>query len=42
MSLSNEPSFRLIAPFLRPVMGLLDDESVSEVMVCGLIVLLPA
>ena len=33
MSLSNEPSFRLIAPFLRPVMGLLDDESVSEVMV---------
>ena len=33
MSLSNELSFRLIAPFLRPVMGLLDDESVSEVMV---------
>ena len=33
MSLRNEPSFRLIAPFLRPVMGLLDDESVSEVMV---------
>ena len=33
MSLSDEPSFRLIAPFLRPVMGLLDDESVSEVMV---------
>lgn len=33
MSLSKEPSFRLIAPFLRPVMGLLDDESVSEVMV---------
>ena len=33
MSLCNEPSFRLIAPFLRPVMGLLDDDSVSEVMV---------
>ena len=33
MSLSEEPSFRLIAPFLRPVMGLLDDESVSEIMV---------
>ena len=33
MSLGSEPSFRLIAPFLRPVMGLLDDESVSEVMV---------
>ena len=33
MSLGEEPSFRLMAPFLRPVMGLLDDESVSEVMV---------
>lgn len=33
MSLIEEPSFRLIAPFLRPVMGLLDDESVSEIMV---------
>ncbi|MCY4187155.1 MAG: ATPase, T2SS/T4P/T4SS family, partial [Bryobacterales bacterium] len=33
MSLSEERSFRLIAPFLRPVMGLLEDDSVSEVMV---------
>ncbi len=33
MSLSNQASFRLIAPFLRPVMALLDDESVSEVMI---------
>ncbi len=33
MSLSHQPAFRLIAPFLKPVMGLLEDDSVSEVMV---------
>lgn len=33
MSLSRQPAFRLIAPFLKPVMGLLEDDSVSEVMV---------
>lgn len=33
MSLSTQPAFRLIAPFLRPIMGLLEDESVSEVMI---------
>ncbi len=33
MSLSHEPSFRLIAPFLKPVMGLLEDDAVSEVMI---------
>ncbi len=33
MTLSRQPAFRLIAPFLKPVMGLLEDDSVSEVMV---------
>ena len=33
MSLADQPAFRLIAPFLKPVMGLLEDESVSEVMI---------
>lgn len=33
MSLATEPAFRLIAPFLRPVLGLLEDESVTEVMI---------
>ena len=31
--LASQPAFRLIAPFLKPVMGLLEDESVSEVMI---------
>lgn len=33
MSLAEQPAFRLVAPFLGPVMGLLDDETVTEVMV---------
>ena len=33
MRLAGEPSFRLIAPFLGPVMALLDDDAVSEVMI---------
>ncbi len=33
MKLSDQPSFRLIAPFLGPVMALLEDDSVSEVMI---------
>ena len=33
MNLAGQPSFRLIAPFLGPVMGLLEDESVTEVMI---------
>ena len=33
LSLADQPAFRLIAPFLRPVMGLLEDGSVSEVMI---------
>ncbi len=33
MSLAQQPAFRLIAPFLKPVMTLLDDDSVSEVMI---------
>ncbi len=33
MSLRHQPSFRLIAPFLKPVMGLIEDDSVSEVMI---------
>ncbi len=33
MSLLNQPEFRLIAPFLKPVLGLLEDESVTEVMI---------
>ena len=33
MSLAGQPSFRLIAPFLGPVMALLEDDTVGEVMV---------
>ena len=33
MSLRSKPAFRLIAPFLGPVIDLLDDESVTEVMI---------
>ena len=33
MSLRDQPGFRLIAPFLKPVMGLLEDDSVTEVMI---------
>lgn len=33
MRLAGQPAFRLIAPFLKPVMGLLEDDSVSEVMI---------
>ncbi len=33
MSLAGQPAFRLIAPFLKPVMSLLEDDSVSEVMI---------
>lgn len=33
MTLASRPSFRLIAPFLGPVMALLDDDTVSEVMI---------
>ncbi len=33
MRLRDRPAFRLIAPFLGPVMGLLEDDSVSEVMI---------
>ncbi len=33
MDYAAHPGFQLIAPFLRPVMALLEDESVSEVMV---------
>lgn len=33
MSLLEQPAFRLIAPFLKPVLGLLEDDSVTEVMI---------
>ena len=33
MKLADQPEFRLIAPFLGPVMALLEDPSVSEVMI---------
>ena len=33
MNLAGQPAFRLIAPFLKPVMSLLEDDSVSEVMI---------
>ena len=33
MSLLNQPAFRLIAPFLKPVLGLLEDDAVTEVMI---------
>ena len=33
MSLLEQPGFRLIAPFLKPVLGLLEDDAVTEVMI---------
>ena len=33
MKLAEQPAFRLIAPFLGPVMALLEDPSVTEVMI---------
>ena len=33
MRLAGQPSFRLIAPFLGPVMALLEDDTVGEVMI---------
>ena len=33
MKLADQPSFRLIAPFLGAVMDLLEDDSVTEVMI---------
>ena len=33
MSLLEQPAFRLIAPFLKPVLGLLEDDAVTEVMI---------
>lgn len=31
--LADRPAFRLIAPFLKPVLGLLEDDAVTEVMI---------
>ena len=33
MRLLDQPAFRLIAPFLKPVLGLLEDDTVTEVMI---------